>query len=153
MFIPQRPYFPNGPLRDALAYPQNPALFGDDDLKNALEQALLPGLTERLNEVGAWSQTLSGGEQQRLAVARVLLKKPTWIFADEATSALDETSEHLVYKTLLAHVDSVQGAIISIAHKPGMAAFHSRQWTLEKLPPGALARFTLRSNALPSQGT
>ncbi len=151
MFIPQRPYFPNGPLRDALAYPQNPTQFTGDDLRSALQRALLPGLAGRLDEVGAWSQTLSGGEQQRLAIARVLLKKPTWIFADEATSALDEASEHLVYKTLLAQVQSAQGAIISIAHKPSMAAFHSRQWTLEKLPDGSPARFTLRSSPLPAQ--
>jgi vitamin B12/bleomycin/antimicrobial peptide transport system ATP-binding/permease protein len=151
MFIPQRPYFPNGPLRDALAYPQSPALFSDNELRSALQQALLPDLTGRLDEVGAWSQTLSGGEQQRLAVARVLLKKPSWIFADEATSALDEAAENSIYQTLLAHVNSVHGAIISIAHKPSMTAFHSRQWTLEKLPPGASARFTLRSSALPGQ--
>lgn len=151
MFIPQRPYFPNGPLREALAYPQSPALFSDDELHSALQQALLPDLIGRLDEVGAWSQTLSGGEQQRLAVARVLLKKPTWIFADEATSALDEAAEHSIYKTLVAQVTSAHGAIISIVHKPSMAAFHSRQWTLEKLPPGAAARFTLRSSALPAQ--
>jgi putative ATP-binding cassette transporter len=151
MFIPQRPYFPNGPLRDALAYPQSPALFSDDELHSALQQALLPDLTGRLDEIGAWSQTLSGGEQQRLAVARVLLKKPSWIFADEATSALDEAAEHSIYKTLIAQVASGHGAIISIAHKPNMAAFHSRQWTLEKLPPGSPARFTLRSSALPAQ--
>jgi vitamin B12/bleomycin/antimicrobial peptide transport system ATP-binding/permease protein len=151
MFIPQRPYFPNGPLRDALAYPQNPALFTDDELNKALHQALLPDLCGRLDEVGAWSQTLSGGEQQRLAVARVLLKKPSWIFADEATSALDEAAQASIYKTLLAQVGSSHGAIVSIAHKPSVAAFHSHQWTLEKLPQGALARFTLRSSALPVQ--
>lgn len=149
MFIPQRPYFPNGPLRNALAYPQEAALFSDEDLANALRSALLPDLTERLDEVGAWSQILSGGEQQRLAVARVLLKKPRWIFADEATSALDEASEHLIYKTLLAHVQQAQGAIISIAHKPDVGTFHSSRWVLEKLPPGDLASYRLRTEVAP----
>jgi putative ATP-binding cassette transporter len=153
MFIPQRPYFPNGPLRDALAYPQNATLYSDDDLKAALRSALLPDLTTRLDESGAWSQTLSGGEQQRLAVARVVLKKPTWIFADEATSALDEASENSIYKVLLAHVQQARGAIISIAHKPSVAAFHSRQWVLEKLPDEAAARYALRSSALAARAT
>ncbi|MBB1075893.1 ABC transporter ATP-binding protein/permease [Rhodoferax sp. 4810] len=146
MFLPQRPYFPNGPLRNALAYPQEAAQYSDADLQDALRRALLPGLVGRLDEVGAWSQTLSGGEQQRLAVARVLLKKPRWIFADEATSALDEATENSVYKTLLAQVQQAKGALISIAHKPSVAAFHTRRWTLERLPDEQAAGFTVRSS-------
>ena len=53
------------------------------------DDALLPDLASRLDDSDAWSQKLSGGEQQRLAIARVLLKQPAWLFADEATSALD----------------------------------------------------------------
>jgi len=143
MFIPQRPYFPNGPLRDALAYPEAPASYTDEQLRQALHDALLPQLADQLDLADAWSQKLSGGEQQRLAIARVLLKKPTWVFADEATSALDEATESSVYKQLLALVDTAQGAIISIAHQPSVAAFHSRQWTLEKQPEGAPALYKL----------
>ena len=143
MFIPQRPYFPNGPLRDALAYPEAPASYTDEQLRQALLDALLPQLADQLDLADAWSQKLSGGEQQRLAIARVLLKKPTWVFADEATSALDEATESSVYKQLLALVDTAQGALISIAHRPSVAAFHSRQWTLEKRPEGAPALYKL----------
>jgi putative ATP-binding cassette transporter len=75
---------------------------------------------------------LSGGEQQRLAIARVLLKKPQWIFADEATSALDVEAENTLYKRLLAVVLTAKGAIVSIAHRPSVAAFHNTTWTLEK---------------------
>jgi putative ATP-binding cassette transporter len=146
MFIPQRPYFPNGPLRDALAYPQSPGQYSDAELKEALHSALLPNLANQLDDVAAWGQTLSGGEQQRLAIARVLLKKPSWIFADEATSALDGATEESIYKTLLAHVKQAQGAIISIAHKPGVAGFHSRRWVLEKSPDGNLARFRVNAD-------
>lgn len=147
MFIPQRPYFPNGPLRNALAYPEAPARYSDAELRQALTDALLPQMADQLDQADAWSQTLSGGEQQRLAIARVLLKKPKWVFADEATSALDEVSENKVYKQLLALVQSSQGAIISIAHRPTVAAFHNQQWTLEKLPEGAPALYRLKVQA------
>ncbi|WP_411883837.1 ABC transporter ATP-binding protein/permease [Polaromonas sp. YR568] len=149
MFIPQRPYFPNGSLRDALAYPEPATAYSDEALKQALEDALLPDLTARLDEEDAWSQKLSGGEQQRLAIARVLLKKPTWIFADEATSALDEAAEKTLYERLLALVKSSQGAIVSIAHRPNVAAFHDKQWTLQKQPPGSAALYSLTASQLP----
>jgi vitamin B12/bleomycin/antimicrobial peptide transport system ATP-binding/permease protein len=132
MFIPQHPYFPNGALRDALAYPEPATKYDDAALQVALTDALLPQLANRLDDNEAWGQMLSGGEQQRLAIARVLLKKPQWIFADEATSALDVEAENTLYKKLLADVLLAKGAIISIAHRPSVAAFHNKTWTLEK---------------------
>ncbi|WP_341911820.1 ABC transporter ATP-binding protein/permease [Polaromonas sp. YR568] len=143
MFIPQRPYFPNGSLRDALAYPQPAASYSDAQLRQALEDALLPKLVQRLDDEDAWSQKLSGGEQQRLAIARVLLKKPAWLFADEATSALDEDAEKTLYERLLAQTRQAGGAIVSIAHRPTVAAFHGKRWELEKLPDGAAALYRL----------
>ena len=147
MFIPQRPYFPDGPLRNALAYPMPASQYSDEALKQALTDALLPQLAERLDDVDAWGQKLSGGEQQRLAIARVLLKKPTWIFADEATSALDEAAEKTVYQKLLAHVASVNGALVSIAHKPSVAAFHNRQWTLVRKPDSGPAAYDIKASS------
>jgi vitamin B12/bleomycin/antimicrobial peptide transport system ATP-binding/permease protein len=132
MFIPQKPYFPNGTLRDALAYPEPATKYDDVALQTALTEALLPQLANRLDDQEAWGQMLSGGEQQRLAIARVLLKKPQWIFADEATSALDVEAENTLYKRLLAGVLIAKGAIVSIAHRPSVAAFHNKTWTLEK---------------------
>ena len=148
MFIPQRPYFPDGPLRDALAYPDPAAQYSDDALKQALNDALLPQLGSRLDDHDAWTQKLSGGEQQRLAIARVLLKKPAWVLADEATSALDEAAEKTLYEKLQAQVAAAGGGLVSIAHRPAVAAFHNRQWTLEKLPDSADARFGLRDSPI-----
>lgn len=147
MFIPQRPYFPDGTLRNALAYPTAASSYSDTALRQALEDALLPHLADQLEQEAAWGQKLSGGEQQRLAIARVLLKKPRWIFADEATSALDAAAEKQVYERLLAQVESAQGAIISIAHRPAVAAFHTQRWTLEAEPAGAVARFRITPGA------
>ena len=152
MFIPQRPYFPDGPLRDALAYPEPAAQYSDEALQQVLKDALLPQLASRLDAQDAWSQKLSGGEQQRLAIARVLLKKPQWIFADEATSALDEAAEKALYEKLQAHVQAVHGGMVSIAHRPSVAAFHNRQWVLEKLPDGSPALYDLRDSALKTSG-
>nr|WP_315239025.1 ABC transporter ATP-binding protein/permease [uncultured Albidiferax sp.] len=148
MFIPQRPYFPDGSLRSALAYPTAASGYSDTDLRQALVDALLPHLADQLDQEAAWGQKLSGGEQQRLAIARVLLKKPRWIFADEATSALDGPAENLIYQRLLAQVESAQGAIISIAHRPGVAAFHTKRWTLEPLPAGSGTRFQVAQTAM-----
>jgi len=146
MFIPQRPYFPHGRLRDALAYPEPASRYSDAALRQALGDALLPELANRLDEEDAWGQKLSGGELQRLAIARVLLKKPKWIFADEATSALDETAEKTLYERLLAHVRQAGGAIISIAHRPAVAAFHQRRWEFAKQAAGAPALYQIRES-------
>ena len=143
MFLPQRPYFPDGPLRDALAYPQPASSHTDAELQQALEDAMLPQLAEQLGRTDAWSQKLSGGEQQRLALARVLLKKPKWVFADEASSALDEATEATLYQRLTALVAQRQGGLVSIAHRPGVAAFHSRHWVLQPQAQGGEALFAL----------
>ena len=144
MFIPQRAYFPNGPLRDALAYPEQPERYTDEALRQALIEAELPALANRLDEVNAWSQKLSGGEQQRLAIARVLLKQPKWVFADEVTSALDPQAEQTLYQRLSALVARTGGALVSIAHRPTVAAFHGRSWTLVPEPAGAPARYRVQ---------
>jgi putative ATP-binding cassette transporter len=141
MFLPQRPYVPNGPLRQALAYPEDAARYNDAELRQALADALLPDLAARLDDSDAWSQKLSGGEQQRLAIARVLLKKPRWIFADEISSALDGPAEHALYKRLSEMVQARHGAMVSIAHRAAVGEFHTQRWTLVPEPEGAAARY------------
>ena len=131
MFLPQRAYFPNGPLRDALAYPEAASHYGDAELQQALRDALLPDLAGALDTSDAWGQKLSGGEQQRLAIARVFLKKPLWLFADEATSALDEAAEATLYQRLCDGARARGGALVSIAHRPALVAFHNQLWTME----------------------
>jgi len=145
MFIPQRPYVPNGRLRDALAYPQPASAYTDAQLVQALKEAMLPDLAARLDDSDAWSQKLSGGEQQRLAIARVLLRKPAWVFADEATSALDAETEETLYHRLAAGVKAAGGAMVSIAHRASVGAFHDKRWTLVPESSGAAARYRVEA--------
>ena len=152
VFMPQRPYVPDGKLRDALTYPNPAANFSDEQLRQALNDALLPDLAARLDDSDAWSQKLSGGEQQRLAIARVLLKKPAWLFADEITSALDAQAEGVLYKRLAATVQAAGGAMVSIAHRAAVGDFHNQRWTLVpqegKEGTAAGARYRLDTSAV-----
>ncbi len=143
VFMPQRPYFPQGSLRQALAYPDSSVHYSDAALQHALHEALLPHWADQLDTEGHWTQQLSGGEQQRLALARVLLKRPRWVFADEITSALDEAGEQNLYEKLVAMVQSQQGALVSIAHRPSVAAYHHQQWVFTPAPEGSDAKFVL----------
>jgi vitamin B12/bleomycin/antimicrobial peptide transport system ATP-binding/permease protein len=129
MLLPQRPYIPIGPLKEAIAYPSDASTFSPDQLRQALVDVGLPALTERLEESDNWQMRLSGGEQQRLAVARALLAKPDWLFLDEATASLDEDSENALYRTIARALPAA--TIVSIGHRSTLKAFHKREITLQ----------------------
>jgi putative ATP-binding cassette transporter len=137
-FMPQKPYFPLGTLREALHYPQQPEGVTDEHLKDALHKVGLDHLRDRLDETERWDHILSGGEQQRVGFARVLLHKPHWIFMDEATSALDEAGQENVMKLLLEELP--ESSIVSIGHRPGLEVFHTRELTLVPGKEGARLR-------------
>ncbi|MCW2314614.1 putative ATP-binding cassette transporter [Rhodoblastus acidophilus] len=122
LLLPQKPYIPIGPLRDAAAYPAEPDTYGDAAIKAALVDARLPHLAEKLHESDNWSQRLSGGEQQRLAIARALLAKPEWLLLDEATAALDEETEAAIYKMLAERMPET--TLVSIGHRATLNAWH-----------------------------
>jgi putative ATP-binding cassette transporter len=139
LFLPQRPYIPLGTLRHAVAYPLSPGDFDDAEIMAALTDAGLAHLAPRLDDTDSWSQRLSGGEQQRLALARALLVKPDWLFLDEATASLDPQSEAELYATLKRRLPGT--TIISIAHRDTIAALHDRRIIFERETghPGRLA--------------
>jgi vitamin B12/bleomycin/antimicrobial peptide transport system ATP-binding/permease protein len=130
LLLPQRPYMPMGSLRGVVSYPANEGAYSDEALQEALRHAHMPHLADRLNEVGNWSQMLSGGEQQRVAIARALLLKPDWLYLDEATSALDEPTEGAIYAMLKAVLPS--STLISIGHRSTLIEMHDEQIEIQK---------------------
>ncbi|ESY80270.1 ABC transporter ATP-binding protein [Mesorhizobium sp. LNHC221B00] len=133
--LPQRPYIPTGTLRRAVAYPAAADKWTIKQIKAALDKVGLGYLTDRIKEEAPWDQTLSGGEKQRLAFARLLLHRPDIVVLDEATSALDETSQDTMMMTVIRELPDV--TIISVAHRAELEAFHSRKITLERREGGA----------------
>jgi putative ATP-binding cassette transporter len=125
MLVPQRPYFPVATLADAITYPARAGSFDDAQLTDTLTAVGLAGLIPRLHEEAHWNRMLSGGEQQRLAIARVLLYAPDYLFLDEATAALDEAAEAMLYRLLQERLPAV--TIISIGHRSTLGAFHRRR--------------------------
>jgi putative ATP-binding cassette transporter len=129
LFVPQRPYMPIGTLREALWFPAPPASDREAEACAALASVGMSTLSQRLDEVSHWTQTLSLGEQQRLAFARALLIKPDWLFLDEATSAIDEEEEAALYRIIAHALRST--TVISIGHRASLEAYHQRVITLD----------------------
>lgn len=125
LFLPQRPYLPLGSLRRAVCYPLDATAVPEDAVREALSAAGLPHLLDRLDEEDAWDRRLSGGEQQRLAIARALLVKPDFLFLDEATASLDPEGEEALYRLVAERLPGT--AVLSIAHRPAVAQFHGRR--------------------------
>jgi putative ATP-binding cassette transporter len=121
MFLPQRPYLPLGTLAEAIAYPEpNPPPRAG--VEAALQAVALGYLVDQLDVDGNWAQRLSGGEQQRVGFARVLLARPAIVFLDEATSALDEAAEAGLYR-MLREADWGP-TIVSVGHHGTLHRFH-----------------------------
>ena len=132
LFLPQKPYIPIATLRDAVKYPDKESKASDGEIIDALKAAQLGHLVPRLDEEAHWSNVLSGGEQQRLAIARALVFKPDWLFLDEATASLDEANETAVYGVLKERLPGT--TMVSIGHRPSLKQWHQRQLELRRTP-------------------
>lgn len=129
-FMPQRPYIPLGSLRVALSYPDDDIELADAQIRTILEECGLDHLYARLDEKDNWSGILSGGEQQRLAFARVMLKQPDIVVMDEATSALDELSQKRMMEMMNERLPKAM--VIHVAHRPGLERYHTREIILTR---------------------
>ena len=134
--LPQRPYVPAGTLRRATAYPGAADDWTAEQIKEALDNVGLGHLKDKIEEKEKpWDQTLSGGEKQRLAFARIFLHKPDIIVLDEATAALDPESQDKLMELLSRQPETT--ALVSVGHRPELEAFHNRKVVLERRKGGA----------------
>src|SRR4051812_18557552 len=133
--LPQKPYVPSGTLRRAVAYPGSVDSWNEKEIAKALDKVGLAHLKDKIEEDAPWDQTLSGGEKQRLAFARLFLHSPDIIVLDEATSALDDKSQDKMMELLTKTLP--KATIVSVAHRTELEAFHSRKIVLERRKGGA----------------
>lgn len=133
MYLPQKLYMPIGSLEAALLFPDKIHHIPEAALIQILKDCKLPYLAERLKDVSMWSEQLSPGELQRIAVARVLIHKPDWVFFDEATSALDLENEKHIYELIKTHLPNC--SIISVSHRPVVDGLNEKSINLVKYIP------------------
>ena len=123
LFLPQRPYMVLGSLRNQLLYPFTDRYHFDEELLQILELVNLPRLADQFGGLDAeadWQNVLSIGEQQRLALARVLIAKPRYAMLDEATSALDVQNEERLYQLL----STMPTTVVSVSHHETVRKYH-----------------------------
>lgn len=128
-WLPQRLYLPHERLDDLLAYPAQRSDFSEAQFQQVLAQVGLPQLNYQLALSIDWQQRLSGGEQQRLMFARLLLNKPRLILLDETTSALDAASAVQLLRLLRQQLPD--SAVLLVSHQTFLAEITDQQYCLD----------------------
>ncbi|KAK2080652.1 hypothetical protein QBZ16_000506 [Prototheca wickerhamii] len=153
-YLSQRPYLVDGTLRDQLLYPEPPRGVlstaspasrarvepWSTSAKYKSEEELDARLHACLEAVQPWVETLSGGEKQRLAMARLLFHAPAFAVLDECTSAVSADGEQVLYTACIR----AGITLLSIGHRPTLKRFHSsivhfegadagKGWSVEEL--------------------
>ncbi|KAF2091279.1 hypothetical protein K490DRAFT_71486 [Saccharata proteae CBS 121410] len=134
MFLPQRPYLSTGTLRDQIIYPHTAldmkdAGRQDFELSQVLEDAKLGYLPDReggYDTRKVWQDVLSGGEKQRMGIARLLYHEPRYAFMDEGTSAVSSDVEGLLYENAKARGIT----LITISTRASLKRYHTYTLTL-----------------------
>ncbi|ODN82953.1 hypothetical protein L202_01197 [Cryptococcus amylolentus CBS 6039] len=138
-FLPQRPYLSIGSLRDQVTYPHTYAemkahgrteteLMG---ILKAVHLEYLPGREGGWETRKEWKDVLSGGEKQRMGMARLFYHRPSFAILDECTSAVSSDVEGLMYE----HAKDLGITLVTISHRPGLLKYHNRHLRLGD--PGA----------------
>ena len=132
LFLPQRPYLPYASLRESLCYP-NPPQPDDAQLAAVLEQVGLPLPAAGLDGKCEWASLLSGGEQQRLSIARALLARPDVLFLDEATNQLDDETAAALMSLLRRELPHT--LCIAVSHQAAVKTLFTRRLPLDEAVP------------------
>lgn len=124
-YLPQDPFFIDGTLRENLVWDSRTDI-SDIEIMDVLGKVNAVHLVNRFRKgldafIANYQFTFSGGECQRLALARVLLRKPSLLLLDEATSSLDQENERAVMEVLAGLKNSV--TIIFVTHRKSVSGY------------------------------
>jgi len=128
MFVPQRLYLPLGNLKAAICFPDAAEAHDDATIAALLTRVRLAAHVEHMHAVRMWQEELSPGEQQRVAMARILLHRPDLLVLDEATSALDADNARFFHEELLAALPDI--TLVSVVHDNRLRRYHSHALTI-----------------------
>ncbi|WWC88124.1 uncharacterized protein L201_003028 [Kwoniella dendrophila CBS 6074] len=128
-YIPQRPYLCTGTLRDQIIYPHSQVEMKekgctDGDLLKILDVVEMGHIVEReggWDTVREWRDALSGGDKQRIAMARLFYHKPKYAILDECTSAVTLEIEKVMYD----HATALGITLMTVSHRPSLWKYHS----------------------------
>ncbi|KAI5305882.1 Vacuolar ATP synthase subunit B [Ascosphaera pollenicola] len=129
-YIPQRPYLSRGTLRQQIIYPDSVNemhLKGitDDDLSDIVSILEIASIVERPGGWDAeeeWRDVLSGGLQQRIAMARLFYHKPKYAILDECTSSVTLEIEKVMYET----AKSLGVTLMTVSHRRSLWKYHEK---------------------------